>query len=87
MRPLAGRHEHELTVRLQNVPLLRGDYSIIAFAGDENALTAFDRRDLRPAFSMSSDRFDVGVIAVDHRWESQDSLEPVVDLRPALDRR
>jgi ABC-type polysaccharide/polyol phosphate transport system ATPase subunit len=87
MRPLAGRHEYELTVRLQNVPLLRGDYSIIAFAGDENALTAFDRRDLRPAFSMSSDRFDVGVIAVDHRWESQDSLEPVVDLRPALDRR
>jgi ABC-type polysaccharide/polyol phosphate transport system ATPase subunit len=81
--PLSGRTEYEITVRLHSVPLLRGDYSIIAFAGDENALTAFDRRDVRPAFSMSSDRFDVGVIAVDHRWEYQPSIEAV----PALDRR
>jgi len=81
--PLAGRTEYELTVRLHDVPLLRGDYSIIAFAGDENALTAFDRRDVRPAFSMTSDRFDVGIIAVDHRWDFQPSIEPVA----ALDRR
>ena len=81
--PLSGRTEYELTVRLHNVPLLRGDYSIIAFVGDENALTAFDRRDVRPAFSMTSDRFDVGVIAVEHRWDVQPSIEPVA----ALDRR
>ena len=82
--PLSGRTEYEITVRLQNVPLLRGDYSIIAFAGDENALTAFDRRDVRPAFSMTSDRFDVGVIAVEHRWDVHHrSIEPVA----ALDRR
>ena len=81
--PLRGRTEYELTVRLQNVPLLRGDYSVIAFAGDENALTAFDRRDLRPAFSMTSDRFDIGVIAVDHRWDVPQHIEPVA----ALDRR
>ncbi|HET8773210.1 MAG TPA: ABC transporter ATP-binding protein [Thermoanaerobaculia bacterium] len=85
--PLSGRTEYELTVRLQNVPLLRGDYSIIAFVGDENALTAFDRRDVRPAFSMTSDRFDVGVIAVEHRWD----LHPSDAQRPepvaALDRR
>jgi len=83
--PLSGRTEYDLTVRLHDVPLLRGDYSIIAFVGDENALTAFDRRDVRPAFSMTSDRFDVGVIAVDHRWDVQESHanEPLA----ALDRR
>ena len=71
--PLSGRHEYELTVRLQDVPLLRGEYSIIAFAGDEHAMTVFDRRDLRPAFSMTGERFDIGLIDVRHRWE----LEPV----------
>jgi len=70
--PLSGRNEYDLTVRLQDVPLLRGDYSIIAFAGDENAMTVFDRRDLRPAFSMTGERFDIGLIDVRHRWE----LEP-----------
>jgi ABC-type polysaccharide/polyol phosphate transport system ATPase subunit len=72
--PLSGRNEYDLTVRLQDVPLLRGDYSIIAFVGDEHAMTVFDRRDLRPAFSMSGERFEIGLITVRHRWE----LEPAV---------
>jgi lipopolysaccharide transport system ATP-binding protein len=70
--PLSGRNEYDLTVRLQDVPLLRGDYSIIAFVGDEHAMTVFDRRDLRPAFSMTGERFEIGLITVRHRWE----LEP-----------
>jgi lipopolysaccharide transport system ATP-binding protein len=67
--PLSGRTEYDVTVRLLDVPLLRGDYSIIAFVGDENAMTVFDRCDVRPAFSMGGDRFEIGLISVDHRWE------------------
>jgi len=72
LAPLSGRTEYELTVRLLDLPLLRGDYSIIAYLGDEHAMAVFDRRDVRPAFSMTGDRFEVGMISVDHRWE----LEP-----------
>ena len=72
--PLSGRNEYDLTVRLQDVPLLRGDYSVIAFVGDEHAMTVFDRRDIRPAFSMTGERFEIGLITVRHRWE----LEPAV---------
>jgi hypothetical protein len=43
---------------------------IIAYAGDENAITVFDRRDLVPAFSIAGDRFEAGLIAVRHRWET-----------------
>jgi len=67
--PLSGKTEYDVTVRLKDVPLLRGDYSIISFAGDENAITVFDRHDVRPAFSMTGDRFEIGLIAVDHRWD------------------
>ena len=70
--PLVGRDEYEVSVELHGVPLNRGDYSIIAFAGDENALTVFDRRDISQAFSMGGDRFEVGLISVRHRW----ALEP-----------
>ena len=69
LSPLSGRTEYEMTVRLLELPLLRGDYSIIAYVGDEHAITVFDRRDVRPAFSMTGDRFEVGMISVDHRWE------------------
>ncbi len=72
LAPLSGRSEYEITVRLLDLPLLRGEYSISAYVGDEHAITVFDRRDVRPAFSMTGDRFEVGMISVDHRWE----LEP-----------
>jgi ABC-type polysaccharide/polyol phosphate transport system ATPase subunit len=77
--PLVGKTEYELSVRLENVPLLRGDYSIIAFVGDENAMTVFDRRDLRPAFSITGERFEIGLISVGHRWEAvqPDASRPV----------
>jgi len=73
VEPLHGRNEYEFTVELQRVPLNRGEYSIIAFVGDENAITVFDRRDVRPAFSVGGDRYEVGLITVDHRW----AMEPV----------
>jgi lipopolysaccharide transport system ATP-binding protein len=78
LTPLEGRNQYELVARLRNVPLLRGDYSIIAFVGDENAITVFDRRDIRPAFSMTGDRFEIGLMAVNHDWEGVDA--PVVSL-------
>ena len=69
MPPLSGQTEYEVTARLLDVPLLRGDYDILTFAGDEHAMTVFDRRDLRPGFSMTGDRYEIGMIAVDHRWD------------------
>lgn len=74
LAPMSGRNEYEFSVDLQRVPLNRGEYSIIAFAGDENAISVFDRRDIRPAFSISGDRYEVGLISIDHRW----SMERVI---------
>ena len=69
--PLAGRTDYEFTAELRSVPLTRGDYTIIAFVGDEHALAAFDRRDVAPAFSINADRYEVGLIRVDHRWTTE----------------
>jgi ABC-type polysaccharide/polyol phosphate transport system ATPase subunit len=79
--PLSGQQEYDVTVRLLDLPLLRGDYSIIAYVGDEHAITVFDRRDVRPAFSMTGERFEIGLIAVDHRWDLESAR--VVEV-PAL---
>src|SRR5437762_7002100 len=72
MAPISGRSEYELIVQLHEVPLQRADYDIVAYVGDENAMAVFDRRDLRPAFTVTGDRFDIGLIEVKHHWP----LEP-----------
>lgn len=82
LAPLSGRNEYEIIVRLLDLPLLRGEYSLIAYVGDEHAITVFDRRDVRPAFSMTGERFEVGMISVKHQWE----LEPA-PVAVALERR
>ncbi|HEX9160569.1 MAG TPA: ABC transporter ATP-binding protein [Thermoanaerobaculia bacterium] len=67
--PLSGASEYDVRLQLMSVPLLRGDYSVIAYVGDENAMTVFDRHDVRPAFSIAGDRWEIGLISVRHRWE------------------
>jgi ABC-type polysaccharide/polyol phosphate transport system ATPase subunit len=66
--PLSGQRTYEIVTRLHQVPLLRGDYAIAAFIGDESAMHVYDRKDLRPAFSMGGDRFEIGMIKVEHTW-------------------
>ncbi|MBV8516573.1 MAG: ABC transporter ATP-binding protein [Acidobacteria bacterium] len=80
MAPLSGRSEYELTARLLDVPLTRGDYEIIAFLGDEHAMAVFDRRDVRPAFAMTGDRFEIGLMTIDHRWDAGSAAEPAAEL-------
>lgn len=64
--PLAGQSRYEIEIKLRDVPLLRGDYSLYAFAGDENALHIYDRKALRTAFSIESDAYELGIVSVKH---------------------
>jgi lipopolysaccharide transport system ATP-binding protein len=79
IEPLSGRNEYDFVVRLEHVPLLRGDYAVIAFVGDENAMTVFDRRDLRPAFSIAGMRYEIGLFAVNHRWLIERDVEAALE--------
>ncbi|HEY0789326.1 MAG TPA: ABC transporter ATP-binding protein [Thermoanaerobaculia bacterium] len=69
LAPLRGRSLYEVRARLRDVPLVRGEYELVVYVGDENALHVFDRRDLRPAFTIAGDRYEIGLMTVDHDWE------------------
>lgn len=83
MPPISGQSIYHLVVRLEKVPLLRGDYAIVVFVGDENAVHVFDRKDLRPAFSISGDKYEIGMISVNHSWEiaNEAALTPALGSR------
>jgi len=66
LKPLSGQSRYEIEVKLRDVPLLRGEYSLNAFAGDENALHIYDRKALRSAFVIESDAYELGIVAVKH---------------------
>jgi hypothetical protein len=82
--PYSGQSEYEVIVQLLEVPLQRADYDVVAFVGDENAMTVFDRRDLRPGFTVSGDRFDIGLIDIKHRWQLEPQAAGVATSRLTL---
>ncbi|HVT01806.1 MAG TPA: ABC transporter ATP-binding protein [Thermoanaerobaculia bacterium] len=80
--PLEGQHEYDVTVSLQNVLLTRGDYGLVVFVGDESAMHVYDRKDVRPAFSIRGDRYEIGLMKVRHRWEAPAESTTVRRLGP-----
>ncbi len=76
--PLNGSREYDVRLSFFDVPLLQGEYSVVAFAGDENAMTVFDSKTIPDAFSMIEETAQVGVIAVRHRWELEPGDQPAL---------
>ncbi len=74
MEPLRGEREYDVSLRLQEVPLVRGDYSLALFVGDENGMHVFDRKDFRPAFSIGGDRYEIGLIRMNHEWKASTAV-------------
>jgi len=70
MPPFVGQREYHIVVKLDQVPLVRGDYGVVVYVGDEHAMHVFDRKDLRPAFAIGGDRYEIGLINVPHSWDS-----------------
>ncbi|MDX1583352.1 MAG: ABC transporter ATP-binding protein [Thermoanaerobaculia bacterium] len=69
LEPLSGERRYEVRLRLNDVPLVRGDYSLALFVGDENGMHVFDRKDYRPAFSIGGEHYEIGLIRVSHEWD------------------
>ncbi|HUO83917.1 MAG TPA: Wzt carbohydrate-binding domain-containing protein, partial [Thermoanaerobaculia bacterium] len=80
LEPLAGHQAYKVVLRIEKIPLVRGDYSLALFVGDEHGVHVFDRRDFSTAFSIAGDRYDIGLVKVDHTWE----LMPREEREPAI---
>jgi lipopolysaccharide transport system ATP-binding protein len=76
--PLSGQRLYDVRVRLHEVPLLRGDYTLILYAGDEHALHVFDRKESSGAFTMRGERFEIGVVSVQRTWDVAEHVETLV---------
>ncbi|MBW3564947.1 MAG: ABC transporter ATP-binding protein [Acidobacteria bacterium] len=74
MAPLSGRNLYTIELRIDSLPLVRGDYDVVVFAGDEHGVHIYDRVDLRPAFSVGGDRYEIGLIRPVHQWSTGTAL-------------
>ena len=66
--PFGGSPSHTVRIRVEELPLAKGEFIVVAFLGDERGLALFDSRsDLR--FRVESDRWTSGLTVVPTTWE------------------
>ena len=72
--PLSGSHSYSVDLRIDSLPLVRGDYDVVIFVGDEHGVHIYDRVDQRPAFSVGGERYEIGLIRPVHEWATASEL-------------
>ena len=75
MPPLADRQRHRLRLKLSEVPLVKGEFSLYVFLLDDAGLHVYDERVVPSAFRVASAAYRFGLVDVDHSWEVEDAAE------------
>jgi lipopolysaccharide transport system ATP-binding protein len=71
--PWTGRHRHTVRLKVPDMPLVKGSFTIFAYLLATDGLHIYDQRILEEAFSVSFDDYPFGLVAVPHRWEATDA--------------
>ncbi|HEX6203015.1 MAG TPA: ABC transporter ATP-binding protein [Thermoanaerobaculia bacterium] len=66
---LSGRTRYRARLRVPELPIVKGSFTINVFLADEEALHIYDRRSLPEAFSVQGSTYQFGLVRVPHEWD------------------
>ena len=69
LAPRTGELRYSGKLRIPNLPLVKGEFTVYAFLLDSEGLHIYDQRRLARAFSVHSPTYAFGLIRVDHVWD------------------
>jgi ABC-type polysaccharide/polyol phosphate transport system ATPase subunit len=69
LAPLAGATRHRVRLRVPEMPLVKGEFTLYVFLLDDPGLHVYDERVIPDAFLVESPAYRFGLVDVDHRWE------------------
>jgi ABC-type polysaccharide/polyol phosphate transport system ATPase subunit len=89
-KPFQGGRRYRARLEIPALPFLKGRFSLNAVVLDERGLHVYDQKRLPEAFEMESPGFEVGLVQVEHRWEtvpssaapSEEALSATPGLQP-----
>jgi lipopolysaccharide transport system ATP-binding protein len=70
--PLVGRTAYRLRLTVPQLPLVKGDFTLYVFLLDESGLHVYDEQVVPSAFSLASEEYHFGLVAMEHVWDDPD---------------
>ena len=74
--PLTGRRDYRVRLTLPEFPVSHGNFTVVAFLADEHALHLHDSRTIKPAFSIQSSDYVIGLLHTRRSWSTPEVAEP-----------
>ncbi len=72
--PWLGANRYQTSLRLPELPMLKGEFSLYVFLLDEEGLHVYDQKIIPGAFSIeASEEYRFGLIEAEHVWEGADA--------------
>ncbi|HVS01042.1 MAG TPA: ABC transporter ATP-binding protein [Thermoanaerobaculia bacterium] len=70
--PRTGERRYAVRLRIPELPLVKGEFTVYIFLLDEEGLHIYDQRILRRAFSVVSPSYTFALVRAAHLWEPCD---------------
>jgi lipopolysaccharide transport system ATP-binding protein len=67
--PQSGDTRYASRLRIPDLPLIKGEFTLYIFLLDEEGLHVYDQRVLPNAFTVHSPSYSFGLVRVDHAWD------------------
>ncbi len=72
--PWRGSDRYRVRLKLPELPMLKGEFSLYVFLLDEEGVHVYDQKVIPAAFTIeTSEEYRFGLIEVDHAWETPGS--------------
>ncbi|HXT19775.1 MAG TPA: hypothetical protein VN923_03410, partial [Thermoanaerobaculia bacterium] len=69
--PISGGTRHRFALRLDELPVVKGEFALYVFLLDEEGLHVYDQAVYHGAFRVDNDSYRTGLVALRHAWEAQ----------------
>ena len=80
---IAGGISHRVAVRLEELPIVKGDFTLYVFLLDEEGLHVYDQAVYHGAFRVDAESYRTGLLALRHSWSADE--RPLAALRVSSD--
>jgi lipopolysaccharide transport system ATP-binding protein len=72
LAPSTGSNRHCLAVRVEELPIVKGEFTLYVFLLDEEGLHVFDQAVYHGAFRVDAESYRTGLLALRHSWSADD---------------
>jgi hypothetical protein len=69
----SGQQRYRVRLEIPALPILKGEFTLNVFLGDEAGLHVFDQRQIVGGLKVETESYRAGLVSVEHSWRAEEA--------------